>query len=144
MKNVCSGGKKSLLQSHVASSNSMLYSVDSNYVGLTNITICVVTLVMSDSFRPCGLWPGSSVHGTSQARILEWVAISPSRGSSLPRNQTCIFCTGRYVLYHLSHLGRSLLTVPGVPNRHPLKACWPEICHIPLSTSTTSKEFGPP
>ena len=30
--------------------------------------------------------PGSSVHGISQARILEWVAISSSRGSSPPRN----------------------------------------------------------
>ena len=30
--------------------------------------------------------PGSSVHGISQARILEWVAISFSRGSSLPRD----------------------------------------------------------
>ena len=33
---------------------------------------------------------GSSVHGISQARILEWVAISFSRGSSQPRDQTCI------------------------------------------------------
>ena len=30
--------------------------------------------------------PGSSVHGVSQARILEWVAISFSRGSSGPRD----------------------------------------------------------
>ena len=30
--------------------------------------------------------PGSSVHGISQARILEWVAISSSRISSLPRD----------------------------------------------------------
>ena len=30
--------------------------------------------------------PGSSVHGILQARILEWVAISFSRGSFLPRN----------------------------------------------------------
>ena len=30
--------------------------------------------------------PGSSVHGISQARLLEWVAISFSRGSSWPRN----------------------------------------------------------
>ena len=29
--------------------------------------------------------PGSSVHGISLARILEWVAISYSRGSSQPR-----------------------------------------------------------
>ena len=34
--------------------------------------------------------PGSSVHGVSQARMLEWVAISSSRGSSQPRNWTPI------------------------------------------------------
>ena len=35
------------------------------------------------------LWTvGSSVHGISQARILEWVAISFSRGSSQPRDRT--------------------------------------------------------
>ena len=36
--------------------------------------------------------PGSSVHGIIQARILEWVAISSSRGSSQPRNWTHISC----------------------------------------------------
>ena len=41
---------------------------------------------------------GSSVNGISQARILEWVAISFSRGSSQPRDQTCISCIGRWVL----------------------------------------------
>ena len=34
--------------------------------------------------------PGSSVHGILQARILEWVAISFSRGSSQPSDQTRI------------------------------------------------------
>ena len=34
--------------------------------------------------------PGSSVHGILQARILEWVAISFSRGSSRPRDRTHI------------------------------------------------------
>ena len=33
--------------------------------------------------------PGSSVHGT---RILEWVAMPSSRGSSQPRDQTCVSC----------------------------------------------------
>ena len=45
---------------------------------------------------------GSSVHGTSQARILEWVAISSSRGSSRPRDQiriSCCSCMGRQILY---------------------------------------------
>ena len=36
--------------------------------------------------------PGSSVHGSSQARIMEWVAISFSRGSSQPRDQTPVSC----------------------------------------------------
>ena len=36
--------------------------------------------------------PGSSVHGIFLARILEWVAISYSRGSSWPRNQTLVSC----------------------------------------------------
>ena len=35
----------------------------------------------------CSL-PGSSVHGIFQARVLEWVAISFSRGSSRPRDRT--------------------------------------------------------
>ena len=44
----------------------------------------------------------SSVHGISQARILEWVAISFSRGSSPPRDQSCVSCIVRRVLYHLA------------------------------------------
>ena len=39
--------------------------------------------IMSDSLQPLGCSPpGSSVRGISQARILEWVAISFSRASS--------------------------------------------------------------
>ena len=44
--------------------------------------------------------PGSSVHGISQARILEWAAISFSRGSSPPKDQPSISyvsCTGRLI-----------------------------------------------
>ena len=40
--------------------------------------------------------PGSSVHGSLQARILVWVAMPSSRGSSQPRNRTqvsCVSCT---------------------------------------------------
>ena len=42
--------------------------------------------------------PGSSGHGTFQARVLEWVVISSSRGSSQPRTRTqvsCISCIAR-------------------------------------------------
>ena len=44
--------------------------------------------------------PGSSVHGISQVRILEWVAISFSGGSSWPRDRTWVSCIGRQILYH--------------------------------------------
>ena len=36
--------------------------------------------------------PGSSVHGILQARILEWVSMSSSRGSSQLRDQTHVSC----------------------------------------------------
>ena len=44
--------------------------------------------------------PGSSVYGILQARTLEWVAISFSRGSSWPRDHPWVSCTGRQSLYH--------------------------------------------
>ena len=47
----------------------------------------------------CSL-PGSSVYGICQARLLEWVAISFSRGSSWPRDKTYASCIGRGILYH--------------------------------------------
>ena len=47
--------------------------------------------------------PNPSVHGILQARILEWIAMPFSRGSSQPRGKTCISyvsCIGKWVLYH--------------------------------------------
>ena len=47
--------------------------------------------------------PGSYVHGILQAIILEWIAISYSRGSSRPRDQTCVsshFLHWQQILYH--------------------------------------------
>ena len=53
--------------------------------------------------------PGSSVHGIFQARILEWVAISFSRGSSWPRDQTWVsHIVGRH--FTSEPPGKSLLT----------------------------------
>ena len=57
----------------------------------------------------------SSVHEILQARILEWVSISFSRGSSQPRDGPCISCISRQILYHwatweaLSMFNRNLL-----------------------------------
>ena len=52
--------------------------------------------------------PGSSVHEILQARILEWVAMASFRGSSQPRDRTCVSYVsfkGGQALYHQRHLG---------------------------------------
>ena len=51
----------------------------------------------------CSL-PGSSLHGISQSRILEWVAISFSRGLPNPGIKWDLLSC-RQILYHLSHQG---------------------------------------
>ena len=63
--------------------------------------ICVVSRVWLCHPMDCDP-PGSSVHVTSQARILERVASSFSRGSSWPMDPTCVSwvsCIGRWILY---------------------------------------------
>ena len=69
---------------------------------------------------------GSQVWSLIRARMLEWVAISFSRRSSQPRDQTLISCIGRRVLYHwaaseafsfstvLIFLSLFFLSLPGV------------------------------
>ena len=52
------------------------------------VTESYLTLCNPMDCRP----PGSSVQGIVQARILEWIAISFSRGSSRPRYQTWVSC----------------------------------------------------
>ena len=76
--------------------------------------VCVCVCVGSDTQScptlcnpmDCSL-PNLSVLGILQARILEWVAIPFSRGSSIPRDPTwvsCISSNGRQILYHYWHL----------------------------------------
>ena len=70
------------------------------------VFLCAVVIDQSLS----GVWlfcnptdcspPGSSVHRISQARMLEWVAISFSSGFSQPRDWTHISCIDKEVLYH--------------------------------------------
>ena len=74
--------------------------------------------------------PGSSVHGTFQARTLERVTTSYSRGSSWPRNQSHISwvsCAGRQILYHCT-------TWEGLGRRR--------MPHIILNTHTPQKYQG--
>ena len=78
--------------------------------------------------------PGSSVHRIFQAKILECVAISFSRGSSRPRDWTCISCTGRQVLYHWATgeaLPQLILTwnLPDMKQ----KSCTKCYCQVPIN-----------
>ena len=68
---------------------------------------------------------GSSVHGISQARVLKWVAISFSRGSSRPRDQTLSPFLADNSL-PVSHLGSSMYLVPGVYSVN--RSCRTSLC----------------
>ena len=62
------------------------------------VAVAKLCLILCDPRRDSP--PGSSVHGISQARILEWFASSFSRGSSHPRDRTHASCIGKRILYH--------------------------------------------
>ena len=70
---------------------------------IQNTTVCVshseLCLTLCNSMD-CNL-PGSSVYGILQARILEWIAVPFSRGSSQPRSPAL-----QVDLYLLTHQGR--------------------------------------
>ena len=70
--------------------------------------------------------PGSSVHGIFQARILERVAISSSRGSSWPRDQTWSL--------HLLHCQADSLSLASPEN--PCKSTIPQFFKSPFALKT--------
>ena len=75
-----------------SSQNHIRLTLDLSFLARVPSQSCPTTLY--NSMDP----PGSSLHGIRQARILEWVAISFSRASSQPGDQTSIsygFCVGR-------------------------------------------------
>jgi len=79
------------------------------------VCVCVLSCLTVCSPIDCSP-PGFSVHGIFQARILEYVAISYSWGSSRPRDWihiTYISCIGRQMLYHECHLGSHIYGFPG-------------------------------
>ena len=87
--------------------------------------------------------PGCSVHGILQARILEWVAISFSRGSSWPRDWTQVFrIRGRHFnLWSTREAPLNLNVAINGTNTHPitqLKA-WVSLLSLTTDISTSSK-----
>ena len=68
---------------------------------------CSVTKPCLTLCDPMGCSPPAfSAPGIFQARILRWVVVSSSRGSSQPRGRKCVSCTSRWILYHCATLGR--------------------------------------
>ena len=74
-------------------------SLPSSHTGV-RVCVCVFHCIWLFCDPVDCSWPGSSVRGILQARILEWVPVSFSRGSSRPRDGTCVSCFGRWILYH--------------------------------------------
>ena len=76
--------------------------------------VCFVVLVANSCPILCDPMdcspPGSSVHRISQARILEWVAISFSSGYSQPRDWTHVSYIGRWILYHWATREASIIS----------------------------------
>ena len=93
----------------VSESSRMLMTRGMNWV-LKNNVCCAKSLQLCSTLcNPMDCSPtGSSVHGILQARILEWVAMSSSRGSSWPRDQTHVSWKSPALqvdFLPLSHLG---------------------------------------
>ena len=90
------------------------------------------SLQSSPTFRDsmdCSL-PGSSVHEIFPARILEWVAISSSRGSSWPRYQTCLSCVaGEFFFFFFNNFIYFCL-------------CWVLVAACRLSLVTVSEGYS--
>ena len=101
---------------------------------------------------------GSSIHGIFQARILEWVAISFSRGSSQPRDQTWVSCiVGRcftvWVTREVLPLKKGLNTpklAPSLNKKDTMRPCDDNCCSflfvpllfLPFSLNFQSSEVG--
>ena len=81
----------------------------------------------------CSL-PGSSVHGISQARILEWVTTLFSGGSSRPRDQTGVSWIGGQIVYLWTTKEAYIMILHYIFNKDILYPCilWSQICWMYL------------
>ena len=78
--------------------------------------------------------PGSSVHRILQARILEWVAIPFSRGSSWPRDRTHFSCIGgRFYTFWATREAHSPGWLVLFFYLQPLTSWAPTVCYTPLT-----------
>ena len=80
--------------------NGKNFSSPEDYISVLVTQLCLTLCDLMDCSPS-----GSCVHEIFQARILEWVAISFSRGSSWPRDQTPGLLHCRQILYQLNYKG---------------------------------------
>ena len=77
--------------------------------------MCACVIVVQPCLTPCNsmnCWlPGFSVAGILQARILEWIAIPFSRGSSWPKDRTRVSCTAGRFFIPYEPPGKQILNV---------------------------------
>ena len=136
----------------------LLYAIKPNIYVRVCVCVCVGCSVVSNSATP---WTVACQAPLDWARILEWVVISYSRGSSQPRDQTPLSCIRRQIFYHCamweavnspeladalpSELpGKPILnlfsvpTLPGtfLPKRISIRL-WARLCSLPLSCYLT-------
>ena len=74
--------------------------------------------------------PGFSIHGILQARILEWTAISFSRGSFFPRDQTWVSCiAGRFFTIWAAREAQPV-NISSTNKKHFIRTSWHEALNI--------------
>ena len=104
--------KRSKIKYEQTATQKVMAKINQHYAIEKKADVCVSVLVIQSCPTLCNAMdcgpPGSYIHhGIFQAKILEWVAISFSRGFSQPRDQTWVsHIVGR--LYGLSHQGSKM------------------------------------
>ena len=85
--------------------NTQQLEIEGNFPNLIKLKLVTQSCLTLCDPMDCSP-PGSSIHGILQARVQEWVAISFSRGSSWPRDQTWVSCIagGFFTIWAKGHL----------------------------------------
>ena len=94
---------------------------------MPGFVLCVCAKLLQSRPTLCDLMDcslsGSSVHGILQARILEWVAMPSSRGSSQPRDWPSLLCLLHWQAGHLEglvlYVGNTIMSKIDIDGYHP-------------------------
>ena len=129
---LCTPGARSLSLCHTSSPR-------------RGLCVCAQSLQLRPALRdPVGRsLPGSAVRGIFQARILEWVAVPSSRGSSRPRDGTQVSCTEADALPPSLREGRGGVRTHVNLCRHSQRLqCWPQPSSEGLAAGSRVGERG--